>query len=111
MTDTAINERRPHASSSPHCPCDSIEKRQRTATDFGAEAAKELTEALRNQARRTGSSPADTAQFEASCGVQRANRRGRCGAPARLDFAGRRAFLRKYSCKATALLCCVSCEL
>ena len=58
-------KRRPHANSSRHCPCDSIEKRQRTATDFGAEAAKELTEALRNQARRTRSSAFDAVRSDA----------------------------------------------
>ena len=37
--------------------------------------------------------------------------RGLCAACLGLDPAGRPAFLRKYSCKATALLCSVSCEL
>jgi hypothetical protein len=41
----------------------------------------------------------------------RADRRARPGLPARRDLASRRAFLRKYSRKAIALLCCVSCEL
>ena len=39
------------------------------------------------------------------------DRRGRCAALVRLDLARRRAFFRRNSCKATALLCCVSCEL
>ena len=41
----------------------------------------------------------------------RTERRRLCAACIGLDPAGRAAFLRKYSCKATALLCSVSCEL
>ena len=43
-------------------------------------------------------------------GAHRADRRGRL-TPACLDFVDRRDFFRRYSSKATALLCCVSCEL
>ena len=44
-------------------------------------------------------------------GNHRNDRRRWCAAIVRLDLTRRRAFLRRNSCKATALLCCVSCEL
>ena len=44
-------------------------------------------------------------------GNHRGELRDRCAALVRLDLAGRRAFFCRNSCKATALLCCVSCEL
>ena len=43
--------------------------------------------------------------------LHRRNRRGRSRVPACMDFAGRRTFFCKYSCRATALLCSVLCEL
>jgi hypothetical protein len=44
-------------------------------------------------------------------GNHRGKLRGRCAALVRVDRAGRRAFFRRNSCNATALLCFVSCEL
>jgi hypothetical protein len=44
-------------------------------------------------------------------GIHRTERRGRRPVTAGLDTVDRRAFVLTYSCKATALLCCVSWEL
>ena len=44
-------------------------------------------------------------------GNHRCGRRRSCAVITRLDRVRRRAFFRRNSCNATALLCCVSCEL